>query len=342
MLGTLLLCWPDTRVAEVQAATGLRGWAVGLLLEDMEEAGLVRRTELGWQPLRQAALRGGSAARLAVHRVMATLLAPGHASRFWHLLWCGSPEEVAEEALCRATVLEEEGKLGEVRQVLEEALRQCSENRLLQRRALCVRVDQDRPEVLVGAESLVRGDPEAGRMLELTRLARGGKADTPLPMEGEQPSIDPALWGRTAAARFQALASIYGPEQLLQREAALLEELQGQVPEAPDAQGRLEGWRGLHEFRKGEYKKAAAAHQKAAEYRRGIGRLAARDNAARALLFAGEVEEAERVAATLQEEARALRHPSMEAQALWLQRFAYNIRGGRSPWPVWLAAMAEV
>jgi hypothetical protein len=349
------VAWPSTDPALIGRAMALPVWRVEADLEELARRGVVRiladgRVELrtaapaddGWSPDR----------RRAAHRAIARALPEGAEGRLLHLLAgeddaaTADVDEIAREADVLARRIAQDGYLGRATTALAQALfavrraplpedtsRSASEERLL---ATWVQValEDATPQAMDRVlYELCRTRPRTPRTAQLEELVRaalafgvGGERASEL-ASAMAPFSDPELERRRQGIR--VLAARRGSQRLEER---VLVELTGWAESSTEAQtrARFAGWLGRLRYRQGRFEEAARLHGEAADWETwGAARIAARLNAASALMEAFRHEEAAAWAEAAREQARACRHAFFEARAEWLLR-STAYRSGRA------------
>ena len=286
----------------------------------------------------------------AAHRRIAETLPAGAPSRIVHLLKAGDAEseEIGREAHATATRLFEEGRSGRAVAVIEEALRglRAAEGEAARIReslfALWIEIAQtdvvprsaDRILYELGrvANNQAGNMPDGSKaLLRIEALARAAVAISVEP--GRAPRILdglPPFAGGLSPKERAALERVKWATRMTAARArsegdetatlAAAEEWARSAGD-PESLAALESWRGRHCYRLGRFEEAASHHLRAASGARGVAaRVAARLNAASAMIEAFRPADAARVAKEAGEEARRARIPFLEARAEWLSR----------------------
>ncbi|AUX45386.1 uncharacterized protein SOCE26_068680 [Sorangium cellulosum] len=302
-------------------------------VEELVACKAVRRAEGGrFEALARARVEDTwpAARKQAAHRVIAAALPPGSERRLIHLLAGGAePRRVAEEAVALAKQRAQDGRLGWAVAALEEglhALRRCDgparaagELGVLSvwldialSQWTPVSLDRVLYELCRSKAPREQLDPliELGR----ARHALGTDPQRALRIAEGLPSLpDPSLERRRHGIRMIAARS--GP---LEAEEAVLASVAAwaEAADDPATRARLAVWTGRVRYRQGRFEEAAALHAEAAEGEPWlVDRIAARVNAASALLEAFRHAEASAQAVEALALARPCRHPFFSASA---------------------------
>ncbi|WP_437670482.1 protein kinase domain-containing protein [Sorangium sp. So ce131] len=300
----------------------------------------VRRAEGGrFEALARARVEDTwpAARKQAAHRVLAATLPPGSERRLIHLLAGGAePRRVAEEAVALATQRAQNGRLGWAVAALEEglhALRRCDGPARAAGELgvlsvwLDIALSQWTPVSLDRAlYELCRSKAPREQIAPLIELGRARHALSTDPQralriaEGLPRLPDPSLERRRHGIRMIAARS--GP---LEVEEAVLASVAAwaEAADDPATRARLAVWTGRVRYRQGRFEEAAALHAEAAEGEPWlVDRIAARLNAASALLEAFRHEQASAQVAEALAMARRCRHPVFSASAERIRRAA--------------------
>ena len=334
------VAWPSARPEQLARAMALPVWRVEAEIDDLCRRGVASVRSDGRVELLHAGHDGWAVERRrTAHRAMAAILPEGDEGRLIHLLAGGDsvdPDAVARETSALGRSLAQRGHLGRATAALSEGLlavrRAASEGSGERLRA--------EPRVLATwvEVALSEGTPEAQDRV-LYELSRAGRSDAVTHLEdlvraylafsagGERgfelsnaipPFADPDLERRRQGVRVLAARRCS-----LADEEALLGDLSIWALESgdPHTEARCAGWLGRLRYRQGRFVEAAELHTRAAEGEPWTAaRIAARINAASALMEAFRYDEAARWAEEAREGARACRHPFYEGRAEWIAR----------------------
>ncbi|MCC6552268.1 MAG: serine/threonine protein kinase, partial [Polyangiaceae bacterium] len=364
LLAWVVLARPLAGAALIAAASRAPPWRVEAEIEELIALGAVRALPDGclepvvagdptddWPPER----------RSEAHRSIAGALPRGTRGRLLHLLAGmddsshGDAREIAGEAVALARSLAGDGHLGRASAVLEDGLRALrgvarsapapgsgegstpghdAEVALLATWLEIALSDWTPRAIDRVLYELCRVDPATEAVLRLQDLARAALAivtDAPRALaivEALPPLGAEGLELRRQSVRMVAArgCSAEREEQTLARVA----EWAARRSDAP-ARARLCGWRGRVCYRQGRYEEAAALHGLAADQEAwAVDRIAARLNAASALLEAFRHEEAASAASDARGLAARCRHAYLEARAEWILSAASYRRASRA------------
>lgn len=331
--------WPSTQPDQLARAMALPVWRVEAEIDELCHSGALRvrpdgRVEAihagddGWSPER----------RRAAHQALARALPEGAQGRLLHLIAAGEEDAhaIGRETSALASRLARAGQLDQAIAALAEGLlalrraaptddRAVAEEGVLStwvEIALADGTPQAHDRVLY---ELSRADPRA-TVANLEQLVRASLAFS---VGGERaqvlasaitPFADPDL-----ERRRQGVRVINARRGSLSQHEAALESLAAWASDSDDplTRARYAGWLGRLRYRQARFDDAAQLHAEAAEGESwSTARVAARINAASALMEAFRLEEALSWAEAAREQAAACRHPFYEARAEWIARSA--------------------
>lgn len=354
VLLTLALGRPGLTAGQVATATGLLPWQAGSVLARLAKSGRAVRTPAGWRDVGAACLLGALPTEELRARgaALAASLPDGHPARLRAALLGDEPERVVAEAVVGARRLRCGGRAAAGRALLEAAAlvvrvaaRPVNAGKLLDELALHA-LAAERASDASRAAALVRaatgqgagdttgswasparpgsGDPAplapVATLLDAVAAALSGKtreAEQGLVQLGRFSDAVLETWRVSLQVRLD-LASGRVDEALATTEAALAAD-----PADPAARARLETLLGLVRYRQGRFGEAAALHARAAHGRAFPDeRISSWLNGANALLEAGELGRAERVATRAEQAAERARLAVHVTRAAWTRRAA--------------------
>ncbi len=329
--------------------TGEPRWQVEAELEELEQRGLVRRSDEG-SPVMVAreAAEGVFESRSAAHRALARALPRGRPGRILHLLASGANEdpatadELVSEALLRAEDLARDGRLGSAMVLLSDAIR-----------ALRVLIDgrtlDPRPLLAAWVElAIIANSPAAldAVLYEITRAGPSGRSVAALE-QLVRAALAVSVWDDRASNLVEAVDPFDDTRLELARCAVRMlaarrisqDEEERRVREVsarfgddrtPFVRARYAQWVARLEYRRGRFASAARLHGEAAELEPWLSlRVVALLDAASAHMEAFELDEARGFAARASELAISSRNAMLEGRAEWLLR-SIAFRSGRA------------
>lgn len=321
------------------AAGDVPAWRVGLLLDELADAGLVDvhqgipRARAG----AEAVMADANDAELRhAHRAVASLLPTGSKKRLRHLAQAGAVDDVAHEARNLAATWLAAGRFVEACQVLDVA---AASVRRQVPPALEAALLRDYVLAAFSAEDLVH------RELAVAAVRRANAATLGIEDVEDLAAAAVALARRhfTVAQGLLEDMPEQGDEGLEQARVAMLveartrphpEEAGEELPrwaawaQARDARmGRWLGWRGVAAYRTGRFDEAAELQARAVTLRGdGYGRMIGTLNTAIALLETDRPERAGPCARAVIEEAARHRQATFELRGWWVVRsIAYRV-----------------
>jgi len=315
----LALAFPDATVSRVARALALPEDQVRARVEAQVLAGdawLLSDGRVGCQPL----IGGQDATTRALRRTLSAALPHSHPGRVRLLAEAGAS---AHELLLvsRAVLVDPDLPPGEAIVVVERALQvarleaapEVEEELLRERASLSLRMEAAVP-LRHALYELGRGIAAGLPLNRVETLLRGAlhavTGSLPLARELLAP-LPPFSQEALEVYRVAYLASAARCEGLAE-EARVLRELESWAQGAPGRGAWLQGWWGLHRYRRGEFALAAEHHERAAAGKRDrVGRLSSRANAIAALLEVDPARAAELLPPQIAE-AQALRCARLE------------------------------
>lgn len=261
-------------------------------------------------------------------------------------------EGLTEDVVGAARDLRQRGRLAAAAALVEAALAvgpgrdRAQELALLEERVLTAIMLQTPLEVDLALYSLERAAP-GPEVDHLTALVRRFRAT----LRGERElaaatPVDPFPHPELEIRRQACLvtnAGQLGPDE----ERAALDGLADWAAVDDERSAMLAGWWGRHWYNRGDYRRAAEAHEQASASKTtsktaSIGHLSSTVSAAAAWAEVPDLARAENLARRAEQDARALRHPRYEAYAVWMLRnVAYRSGRDLPPDAEMLAAIAE-
>ncbi|MCB9686294.1 MAG: serine/threonine protein kinase [Alphaproteobacteria bacterium] len=256
-------------------------------------------------------------------------------------------EGLTDDVVIAARDLRLRGRLAAAAALVEAALaagsarERAQELALLEERVLTAIMLQTPLEVDLALYSLERTapGPEVDHLTALVRRFRAtlrGERDlaaaTPI-----DPFDHPELEIRRQACLVSNAGQL-GPDE----ERAALDALSAWAEGDDERRAVLAGWWGRHWYNRGDYRRAAEAHERAsASKTASIGRLSSTVAAAAAWAEVPDLARAEALACRAEQDARELRHARYEAYAVWMLRnIAYRSQSALPPDEEMLRAVA--